>query len=251
MFPVLFHIGNVTVYSFGLLLALGIILGGVLIAILARRYRLPIKTLFDDLLFILFCGVIGSRVLYAIIYPSYFHAPDGNFWQVFALWQGGLIYYGAIIGGLLGAWYVFKNEKANFYRWLDLLVFGLLVGTLFGQTGCLLGGCSVGIYLDKGFTIDNRFPAQLFEAVWSLLLLVLGMVAYIRSARWRFGGRIFLFGSWLMFAGKFILDIWRESSFRWHGVSYLVLADLLILIIITCWIVLRALKSRKMGHELV
>jgi len=244
MHPILFRVGDVTVYSFGLLLALGIIIGGVVVALLARRYKLPTKTLFDDLLFVLFSSVIVSRIIYALVYPAYFKAPDGNFWQIFALWQGGLVYYGAILGGVIGAWYVYKNESANFYRWLDLMLFGLLVGVVFGQTGCFLGGCADGIYIKGGLSVGNRFPVQLFEAGWALIILLIGLTLYLKNAKWRVFGRVFMFGGWLLFAGRFLLDFWRESALRWQGISYLLIADLIILIIITFWILKTAVKHR-------
>lgn len=225
MYPTLFHVGRIAIYSFGLFLAIGIILGGLTVAFLSRRAHLAVHGLFDNVLFCIFGGVIGARLAYVITYPQYFHPPLGIWTNSLALWQGGLLFYGAIVGGLIAAWLVFRAERRGIWRWLDLLFAGLMIGVAFGQIGCFLGGCAVGVESSAKISILHRIPVQLFEAVWSFILALLVIVAYRRRIHDHTPGTLFLFGMIIFMAGRMILDIFRPISVHFHHVSGLIWAD--------------------------
>lgn len=249
MHPVLFHIGAVTIFSFGLFLALAIVVGGSVIALLARRYRLPTKGLFDNLLFIIFAGVVGSRIAYVVAYSHYFRYPEGSWTNVFALWQGGLVYYGALILGVLAAAYVFRQEGKAFWRWMDFAVLGLLIGIAFGQTGCLLGQCAEGVVSTSKWSINGHIPVQMYEAIWSALLFIIGLVVYGRNIKWRRGGLIFFFGGLGLVGGRLILDIWRPSLLSWNRISLGVWLDICLLLLMLLVMLIMLARRRRMGPE--
>lgn len=245
MHPILVHIGSVTVYSFGLFLALGIVFGGTVIALLARRFKLSTRGLFDNLLFIIFFGVIGARVAYAIVYPQYFQAPLGNWFDILALWQGGLLYYGAIIVGMISAWIIFRSDNKNMTRWLDILMIGSLLGVVFGQTGCELGGCSAGIASTSHWTINGQIPVPLYEAIWAFVLFVTGVSLYLKDIFWRREGRLFFIFGLAYLIGRFVLDFWRPKVFSWQGVSWSILLDLLLILVVAVIMFVLLLKRRR------
>ncbi len=245
MHPILFQIGSIHIYSFGLMLALGILLAGTLIFLLAHRFSLSTKGLFDSLLFIIFLSVVGARVAYVATYPQYFHAPLGNFMQVFALWEGGLIFYGAVIGGVIGAFLFARNDKRNLWRWLNILFLGTLLGVVFGQIGCYLGSCAVGVTTHLTLAPDHRVPTQIFESLWAAILFVIGLAVVVKQPKLQGDRRFVVFGTVAYFLGRLVIDIWRSTTVTLHGYSTLLIGDIIIIVIALIWLVLTLLKHRK------
>ena len=93
MYPILFSFGNITIYSFGLLLSIAILVCGVGLSILAKKVRLDTTDLFDKYLLAIFVSIVCARLTYFIVYPEAFKGPVGSIWTIFALWQGGLVFY--------------------------------------------------------------------------------------------------------------------------------------------------------------
>ncbi len=247
MHSTLFHLGTVTIYSFGLLLALGIIWGCLTVALLTKQARLSLRGLFDNLLFVIFGGVFGARVAYVIIYYHYFTAPQGSFWSIFALWQGGLIFYGALVGGIVAAWLAFRAEGRALWRWLDLMMLGLLLGVVFGQAGCLLGGCAVGAASASRFTLDHRLPIALYESGYTAALFALSLFVYLKRPDARKGGYIFAYAGFLYAIGRLSLDYWREPLVKWHGHPAALYADLVLMAAFA--LAIGSLKSKKSARS--
>jgi prolipoprotein diacylglyceryltransferase len=69
-------------------------------------------------------------------------------WEFFAIWKGGLVFYGSIVGGLVGFLlaYVFFLRKHHVPAWktIDVVACCLALGLLLGRVGCLLNGCCYG-----------------------------------------------------------------------------------------------------------
>ncbi len=248
MHPILLHVGSVTVYSFGLFLALGIVFGGTVVALLARKFKLSTRGLFDNLLFIIFFGVIGARIAYAIVYPQYFQAPLGSWWDVLALWQGGLLYYGAIIVGSLSAWLIFRSDQRNLTRWMDIMLIGMLIGVAFGQSGCQLGGCSAGIQSGSHWTIGGRIPVPLYEAIWATLLFITSITLYLKDIFWRRDGRTFFVFGLVYLTGRFILDFWRSKALVWHGASWMTLSDLFLIAVMAMVMAVLLIRRRSLNN---
>lgn len=226
MHPILFHFGSVTIYSFGLFLALGIVCGSLVIALLSKRARVSMHGLFDTILFILFGSIVGARVAYIVVYPHFFFPPSGTISSIFALWQGGLLFYGAFVGGLFAAWFSFRKD-GSLWRWLDLLSLGLFFGLFFGQIGCFLGGCANGIANTGKLAINGAVPVQLFEAVVDIALFAAALYVYTKKSHWRRGGLVFVSGGLVLFTSRLLLDFWRPSPIQWHHNSALLVTDVL------------------------
>lgn len=239
MHPVLISFGNVTIYSFGVFLALGILGGSLLVALLLHKARLNSRGLFDSILFLLLCGVIGARLAYVIVYPQFFSPPGGSWGNVFALWNGGLIFYGAILGGLFATWFSFRRD-ASLWRMFDLMTFGLYVGLIFGQIGCLFGGCANGILSNARFELNGRVPIQLFEAGALIVALAFGLMYYLRFSSWRNGGFIFIYGGLTLFVIRLLTDYWRPADIKWHNISALKIADAGFIIMFSVILVMRS-----------
>lgn len=209
MYPILFSIGRINVYTHGLLIAVGAAIGGVLIYSLAKKENLKTALIFDMIVYSLLAGLVGSRLLYVILYHDQFASVK----EMFFIWYGGLVSYGGIIGGILAAALFIKIKKESVSRWFDIGIMGLLVGWAFGRVGCLLAGDSLGIASDAKIAIWGRIPTQLFESVWVLLSAVICYLVYRNKNKWSLpNGIVFFFGVALYSLGRFLIDFFRAEE---------------------------------------
>ena len=87
MYPILFKIGPVTLYTYGLALAVAFLVATLLVYHLAENEGLDTAKLADIGFFGILFGIIGSRILYILMNPSEYIAHP---LRIFKLWEGGL-----------------------------------------------------------------------------------------------------------------------------------------------------------------
>ncbi len=134
----------ITVYGFGFMLFCAF-LGCTWLAIrLARRHGVSKEAIWDLSTWLILTGVVGARLTFIIVNWGAF----GNFWQIFAVWDGGLVFYGSIPGAALGYLAVYHTRLKAFgvthWQMADVVAPGLALGLCLGRIGCLLNGCCFG-----------------------------------------------------------------------------------------------------------
>lgn len=167
-------------------------------------------------------GIIGGRILYAALnWPFFAQAPL----EVFALWHGGLVWYGGFFGGLITGGYYLRSQQISWLAALDQFIpFGAL-GHAVGRVGCFLNGCCYGkpTALWCGVLFPGHehpvLPTQLFETLGlSVLFLVLRQLQTPQRLLQR--GRVF--GSYLAGYGalRFLLETTRgDQPVVWAGMT--------------------------------
>lgn len=211
MHPILLTFWKVTIYSHGVLVALGLIAGGWLVYSLAKESKLATGRLLDVLLYAVIAGLIGARLNYIIVYHDYF----ANFWQYLAIWRGGMISYGGILAGFgVAAWYLYKKRE-NVWKWFDIGAIGFFLGWAIGRIGCLLAGDLVGkptefIFGIRSSAIDalSRHPIAIYESLAALVIFAI--LLFIYKTRALKDGLIFYGGFILYFLARFGIDFLRE-----------------------------------------
>lgn len=158
------------IYSYSILTALGLIAGLTLILRAARRQGVDPTPLGRLLLVSLLGSLVGARLGDALASPAH----------VLSLIDGGLMYYGGLLGGLAGFTVYCKIARLPWAATADLFVPGVALGHAFGRVGCYLGGCCYGAATDSAlgvhfpFSPDTpRHPTQLYEAAGELCLFAL------------------------------------------------------------------------------
>ncbi len=210
MYPIIFSIGELNIYSHGLLIAIGAVLGGLIIFYLAKKRNLSRSFLFDVLVYSLFAGIIGGRILYVIFY--YYQFP--NWHDMFLIWKGGLVSLGGVLLGFFVAFLILKRHNQNILRWFDIGIIGLLFGWSMGRIGCFLTGDVPGIISTGKIVIWGRIPISLYE---SILCLILGIILfylyfYRKNIIEKFSdGFIFFIGLAGYSLGRFVIDFWRQE----------------------------------------
>jgi phosphatidylglycerol---prolipoprotein diacylglyceryl transferase len=115
---------------------------------MCRRERIDPELIPDLIIWLFVAGIAGGR---AVFVAQYWH--EANFagrplWHVIALWDGGLVLYGALFGGAVGYFayhhYVLRKHGVSHWKMLDVIAPCLAVGIAFGRIGCLGTGCCYG-----------------------------------------------------------------------------------------------------------
>jgi phosphatidylglycerol:prolipoprotein diacylglycerol transferase len=225
MHPTLFTIGNWSLSTYTVLLDLGLILGLVLAYGEGKRLYGVGERAFDLSLWASVGGVLGGRIGYVLVNWNAF-AED---WvSTLYLWEGGLSFHGAFLGGLLvmGLFSIVlprTGEHFSLGALADSVTPGLALGTAFGWAACLMAGCAYGmvgegwghVLLPDIYGIEAyRFATQALGLGFALLLFA---GVWLLRANWPFVGGGFLLYTLLYFAGHFFLEFTRGDEALYLG----------------------------------
>ncbi|MFA7074791.1 MAG: prolipoprotein diacylglyceryl transferase [Endomicrobiaceae bacterium] len=170
MHPILFTIGNFTIYSYGLLVAIGFFAG--MQYMVKHSSEVPVKKqqLYDFLFYLILFGILGARFLYVLTNFDFFvkHPLD-----IVKLWQGGLVFYGGFLSVLIFSFFYCRIKKIDIKKLADIAAPALALGHAFGRIGCFLSGCCYGKECELFISINHRHPTQLYESLGNLAIFFL------------------------------------------------------------------------------
>lgn len=143
-----------TVHGFGLLVVLGCFGALRLTAWRARRERLDPEDVYGLAVWLFTGGVIGARLFYVLQHHETIHHVT----DIFRVWQGGIVFYGCIIGGLIGSVAYWFRHPFPFRPMADAVAPALMVGVILGRLGCFCNGCCYGDVSHLPWAVT--FPAR-------------------------------------------------------------------------------------------
>jgi phosphatidylglycerol---prolipoprotein diacylglyceryl transferase len=147
-------VGPVEVGGFGAMLALSLGVGAWLLQRAAARRGLPRDASATVGVVAVVAGIVGARVVYALLHASELGGPLG----VLAFFDGGLVAHGALAFGGAAAFVAARRLALPPLAWLDAASPGLALGVVLTRFGCWLEGCDFGRLLGAG---APRFVARL------------------------------------------------------------------------------------------
>jgi len=166
MHDILFRVsGSFAIHSYGLMAMIGFLAALLVARWRARRARLAPDEITDLAIWALLAGIAGSRIAYILLPENrnYFFCTsraDWSFWNFFKIWQGGLVFYGGLIGALVVTLLLLRARKLKTLPVLDVLAPSLALGHAFGRIGCYLHGCCYGMPVHEGAWYGCAFPAN-------------------------------------------------------------------------------------------
>jgi phosphatidylglycerol:prolipoprotein diacylglycerol transferase len=161
--PELFHIPFIgwPIHTYGLMMVTGFLLA----MSISTRYATRLGNMANDVLDYGFWGLVGgiagARIVFILVdWRSYFvEHPFVEIGHtgvtipaVFAIWQGGLVYWGSFLGGLVALGIFARARKLNVAAFLDICVLGVPLAQAIGRIGCIAAGCCWGRPM---YHIDN------------------------------------------------------------------------------------------------
>lgn len=234
MHPVLFTIpifGGLPVHTYGVLVATAFLVGMWWGGYDARRRGENPQRIMDLVFYMLLSGVLVSRLHYILVVdPGMFlRAPL----DVFKIWQGGITWYGGVIGGTLGVVAYVWYYKLSFWTCADIVAPGLSIGHAIGRLGCLMAGCCHGLPSPVGAWYGITFPdgvgslapagiplypTQLMESAGEVLIF---LFLVWRGRHQKFSGQIVALYLMVYAVLRFVLEYFRGDTDRgWFWEPY-------------------------------
>lgn len=218
------HIGSRSIYWYGILITLGLVLALALCMRQKEKYGISEDNLLDGVLWGIPCGILGARIYYVLFYLDNFKNSDGSFsWsKAIAIWDGGLAIYGTVIIVVIIALCLSrrKGEKGfKFFAMTDLVVIGLFVGQLVGRWGNFMNREAFGSETTLPWrmrltTVAGAYievhPTFLYESLWNVIGLLL--LYFIVSRARRFDGENTCFYFLWYGIGRFWIEGLRTDS---------------------------------------
>ena len=136
MYPILFQIGPFTVYSFGVLMALGFYVGASVSAAEYERRGGDRERMWNFLVWVFIAGLVGSKLLSVVAdFGAFVRDPLHQL-----LSGSGFVWYGGLLGGFAAAWPLSRRYQMRFPLILECTALGLAVGQAIGRLGCHVAG---------------------------------------------------------------------------------------------------------------
>lgn len=222
MYPLLLKLGVLKIHTYGLMIVIGFLVGLFIIYKEAKKQGLNPDRIIDISFWGLGFGLIGGRIVYIITRWDYF---SKNLLEIFYFWEGGLVFYGGFLGGVV-AFYVFsKKYKLPFLQTVDIAVPSLAIAHFFGRLGCFFAGCCFGMPapndLPWAITFNNTLslapqgiplhPTQLYDALNALIIFAVLMLT--RRSK-KFIGQQLCTYMILYSIGRSIVEVYRGDTIR-------------------------------------
>jgi len=210
MHPILFKFGIVTIYSYGFMLFVAVLISLNLLVKSAEKKGYSADLMTDLVITILLSGIIGARLLYVMLNLGFY---KNNPKEIVMLHHGGLAVLGGVVLGTAAVFIFCKHRKLNFLEIVDLVSPYIALAHSIGRIGCFLNGCCYGLPSRFGiyFPVHQAklIPSQLIE---SFLLFVLFILLRIKQERAHQQGAIFV--SYILYysAIRFLVEFIRADS---------------------------------------
>lgn len=225
--PEMIKIGAVPVRYYGVLFALGIILGYKIVSYVFQKERIPQAYLDKLLLYIIVGTVLGARLGHCLFYEfDYYMQHPLEIIIPFAKVDGvyeyvgfmGLASHGGAIGVLLAIYLYCRKYKIGAFWILDRIALGVPIAGAFIRFGNFMNSEIYGKPTSGSwgviFAHDDmipRHPTQLYEAFGYIVTGVILWFLY-RSQKVRNNGVIFSYFLILMFLTRFVLEFFKENQ---------------------------------------
>jgi len=220
MHPILFEVGGITVYSYGFMIALGVI-GAVAYMFFQGKKDVGLTLDQANTLFLLIfiAAFVGGKIFLLLENPSLYLSEPKKL-----LTGRGFVFYGSFLFAIPAMLWFFKKHKLNAYKMLDVMAIVTCIVHMFGRIGCFFAGCCYGRPTTGplGITFTNEacqaplntalIPTQLLEA--GFIFLVMLFLLIIKSKFQKFYGQLFLLYLILYAIGRSVLEIFRGDVAR-------------------------------------
>ena len=244
MRPILFTVPVVgfDIHSYGLMLALGTLIGLQASMRLARRRGLNEQMIVDVTMVAILCGIVGARIFYVIQFYGRHFAGRGVL-ELLKVWHGGLVFYGGVIFAALSGYTFARRRKmtgAQVWDLADCAAVGVMLGLALGRVGCFLNGCCfgrvtdsfVGVTFPRGCavfahqvdcglvspTAMRTLPVIPTQPISSLAAFAIFLVLYfVIARRARMKGSVAHWALLLSPVGRFTIELFRADPLVFNG----------------------------------
>lgn len=247
--PSYFTVFGKNIYFYGVLIGLGFILGMLYCAHRSREFGLKPDDVYDLMIWLIPFSIIGARLYYVLFELEHYIQNPAD---IFAIRNGGLAIYGGIIAGVLVVYLVCRKKRVPVLAFLDLAVFGLLIGQIIGRWGNFMNReafgaeteifCRMGLIAPGGSSIYVH-PTFLYESLWNLGVLIF-LILFTKKGKRRYDGQCLLLYFLLYGLGRSWIEGLRTDSLYIAG-SNIRVSQALSLVLVVISLILLIIQSRR------
>lgn len=174
---ILFQIGDFKLYSYGLMIAIGILVASYIFIRGSKEKGYDEDKLFNLIIVAVISGILGGKLLFIIVeFKNIIENPS-----MLLDFGNGFVIYGAIILGVVGIYLYSRKNKWNIYELLDSAAPGVAIAQGFGRIGCFLAGCCYGsettlpigvVFPEESLAPSGVMlhPTQIYSSIFDFLL---------------------------------------------------------------------------------
>ncbi|HDH5015037.1 TPA: prolipoprotein diacylglyceryl transferase [Staphylococcus aureus] len=250
--PVAFNLGPLSVRWYGIIIAVGILLGYFVAQRALVKAGLHKDTLVDIIFYSALFGFNAARIYFVIFqWPYYAENPS----EIIKIWHGGIAIHGGLIGGFLAGVIVCKVKNLNPFQIGDIVAPSIILAQGIGRWGNFMnheahGGPVSRAFLEQlhlpNFIIENMYingqyyhPTFLYESIWD----VAGFIILVNIRKHlKLGETFFLYLTWYSIGRFFIEGLRTDSLMLTSNIRVAQLVSILLILISISLIVYRRIK---------
>jgi phosphatidylglycerol:prolipoprotein diacylglycerol transferase len=220
VYPILFEIGSITIYSYGFFIAVGAILG---LIYMARQGKKRFGITYDQsnslFIYIVVAAYVGGKVFFFFENPTYYVHHIGKLFS-----GNGFVFFGSLLFAIPTMLWFFKKNKIPTLPMLDVMAIVTCIVHGFGRIGCFMSGCCHGQPTDSFLSViftnpvcqaeplnTPLHPTQLYESAFIFSLMA--TLLWIKSRK-KFDGQLFLIYLIVYSIGRSFLEMLRGDEER-------------------------------------
>jgi prolipoprotein diacylglyceryl transferase len=222
------HLGPIPLRAYAFCIVLGIVAAVIVAERRLRARGAPVGTATEMATWAVPFGLVGARLYHVITTPEPYFGRDGNPWDAFAIWHGGLGIWGGIAAGFLGGVIALRRLGVPVLLGADAVAPALAVAQAIGRWGNYFNQELYGrptdlpwaLRIDPEHRVDpdqaTYHPTFLYESLWNLM--VAGVCVWA-DRRFRLGkGRVFALYVALYCLGRAWIEALRvDDAHRFFG----------------------------------
>ncbi|WP_414076419.1 prolipoprotein diacylglyceryl transferase [Staphylococcus aureus] len=250
--PVAFDLGPLSVRWYGIIIAVGILLGYFVAQRALVKAGLHKDTLVDIIFYSALFGFIAARIYFVIFQWPYYAENPG---EIIKIWHGGIAIHGGLIGGFIAGVIVCKVKNLNPFQIGDIVAPSIILAQGIGRWGNFMnheahGGPVSRAFLEQlhlpNFIIENMYingqyyhPTFLYESIWD----VAGFIILVNIRKHlKLGETFFLYLTWYSIGRFFIEGLRTDSLMLTSNIRVAQLVSILLILISISLIVYRRIK---------
>lgn len=250
--PVAFNLGPLSVRWYGIIIAVGILLGYFVAQRALVKAGLHKDTLVDIIFYSALFGFIAARIYFVIFQWPYYAENPG---EIIKIWHGGIAIHGGLIGDFIAGVIVCKVKNLNPFQIGDIVAPSIILAQGIGRWGNFMnheahGGPVSRAFLEQlhlpNFIIENMYingqyyhPTFLYESIWD----VAGFIILVNIRKHlKLGETFFLYLTWYSFGRFFIEGLRTDSLMLTSNIRVAQLVSILLILISISLIIYRRIK---------
>jgi prolipoprotein diacylglyceryl transferase len=136
------RVGGISPHGIGI--AVGYLVAGSLMVRHAARRGISADDVWNMLMRAVIGVIIGARLFYVMGHPGEFFGAGRNFVDIFKIYQGGIVFYGGVFGGIAVAYPYMRKHALSFKAVMDSAAPAFPLGLIFGRLGDIVVGDHLG-----------------------------------------------------------------------------------------------------------